>query len=322
MTIQGAQVRMKAAENAAKGRADAKVQADAKLEVLSKRGLRAEAAAAKVRLLVERPGRIHVTSINGFRSAYTGVEQVTAIAEAGKGKGVERAIELVTSGAIKVQLTGEGTSLSLRGAVQRSRIVRADALRRIEAQQKRVQAAEAAASAARKALVDLVRREHEAGAKVAPEAIAAHVGEMAAYQVAREAIRRSVPNSWQIDDEVKDAAAHLGHAKSKSKDPCPCRRCVSEANRAGWAALDAKRKAEDAAKAKAAAKALAAAPKRLFTCPSCGLDSVSPVTDGMVECQTEDRDCGAVVAVALIRSRIVAKSTRVGVVEQEEEGAA
>ena len=204
------------------------------------------ARAAKVPVLIERPGRIHIASMAAFRAAYLDQAVIEDLSTRGR-KAPARATELVTSGAIKVQLSGEGTALSLAGITRKTRVVDKATLRRIAVMQRKVNVAEAAASRARQALVDTIRREYEAGTKATPEPIAEIVGNIAANDVAWQRANRSIPWDFASDDRIsenrKEFTAHFAHVKSKSKDPCPCRDCRGAANRARW---DAENKERDA----------------------------------------------------------------------------
>ena len=202
--------------------------------------------ATKVQALIERPGSVHISSVAGIGPSYIGREATVDILSRGR-NAKARAIELVASGEIKVQLRGEGTILSLRGLTQRTRLVDKAALRRIAVMRRKKDAADAAARAANNALIAAVRREYEAGTKIDAAVIAEYVGTTVALTAKSQAARFSIDWNFASDDRIgetrRDLTAHLAHVKSKSKDDCPCRPCLSARNQARWAADEAERKA-------------------------------------------------------------------------------
>lgn len=309
MSIKEARERMRHANAAAANAATAKADAAKTIKAISVKADRLRAKAAKTHLLVQRPGRIHITSIAGLKVAYVGTAEQEAIRAAGR-KAIPVAIEMIATGATKVSLAGEGTALSLRGLVQRSRVLTPEANRRIATARRAEQKASEALYRAQRHHVEVVTAAYEAAAKIGPEPIAEYLGERMAQDIAASVVQRGVPVDWQIESEVEHAKKHLDHALSKSKDPCPCRECIGAANRVRW-------NAQSEADAKAKAKALATTPKRLFTCPTCGKESISTVIDGKVKCQSSSWECRGAYSIEVIRTKAVPKSATLGVVQKE-----
>lgn len=192
--------------------------------------------ANKVPVTIERPGRIHVTTLAAIKAAYLDNAVVEDLGSRGR-KAPARAVELVKAGAIKVQLSSEGTALSLAGLTRRTRYPDKAGLRRIAAAQRKMDAADAAARKARAEWVRTIAEVHEAGDPVPADTLADVAGTLAACEVTWHKANRAIPWEFASDQRISDGRKkvqeHLAAAKEKRE--CQCYDCIGERNRARWA---------------------------------------------------------------------------------------
>lgn len=238
---------------------------------------------SKVPVLVERPGnRFMRTTLAGFKSSWLEYAKEIEGLDAIKSPKAQREqiAALLLNGTIKVNLPGEGTSLTVRGVAKRTAVLDRASIRRIEAARAKVAKAQ---EAVRKALAEqdaVLLEAHMAGDPVESAALAADLATIvtpAALEMLARKASYGLLTEWQVTAMREDAKKHLDHAQSKSKEPCPCTDCTTKRNSRELAARREQEK-------KAQAKALASLRKVSFTCPTCGQDSVSTVEDGTVKC--------------------------------------
>jgi hypothetical protein len=233
-----------------------------------------------------------------------------------------KAIAGVVLAGEKITFGSGGVSLSVKGAAQRTRYVDQATVRRLDALNKKAEDCERRAREARQAWKDAKAAYYrESPYKVTPEEIATMVGQgTVLLRQRRDATSMSEKYQRErlVERERPTAQRHLDHVLSKSKDPCPCETCEGARRRATWAAqAEANQRAKEA-KEREREKQLAKAPRVSFTCPSCGMDSISPIFPGTGEVECQSERCGDTAIASAIRFKRVAKTTPIGLIGIEE----
>jgi hypothetical protein len=188
----------------------------------------------------------YVLRISGLASYNLGWSRI-----AGEAKSAKAITEAVLAGEKVTFGSGYGgVQLSAKGAAQRTRYVDPVTVRAIARLDKIASDLERRGREARQAWKDAKKAAYLASdAKVDVTDLAAVVGEGAwiSRAVRESTMSDNYTRERLVDYERPNAAKHLEHVRSKSKEPCECGKCREARRSAEWAAAAKARAAREAA---------------------------------------------------------------------------
>ncbi|HEY6056995.1 MAG TPA: hypothetical protein VIV06_03135, partial [Candidatus Limnocylindrales bacterium] len=276
-----------------------------RLELLAKRGARAP-------LVIKRSDGVHVLP-HGLADMRTSPYGVPLGPEAKR----PDVVEAIANGAIAIDLSLSvinSVAGKAKGIAYRTRRPTPAMLRAIRQATAKRDHARKVLEAAEETLVGIRLSAFDSGTPVGVGEIAEAAADyFLAYRVIRSA-QDTTGLGWSLqrarEEGLPMAQQHLAHAKSRSKEPCPCRRCAAERREAAWRAEAVKAAKEREREEAKKRRQIDRLPKREFTCPNSGEVNVSPVfTDEHTKTKyVECGDCEQAFDLRTIRSTPLGKA--------------